>query len=77
MLLTIMSVGKRSALENSHREHLLSPSGRVRKDLALSVQNVLPALQGILHRTFKSICKQAKGVKFQLQCKVLLEKYSF
>ena len=77
MLLTIMSVGKRSALENSQREYLLSPSALVRKDLALSVQNVLPALWGILHRAFKSIRKQAKGVKFQLRCKVLSEKYSF
>ena len=77
MLLSIMSLGKRSALQNSQKEYLLSPIGRVRNDLALSVQNVLPALQGILHCTFKSIRKQAKGVKFQLRCKVLLEKYSF
>ena len=49
----------------------------MRNDLALSLQNVLPALQGILHRALKSICKQAKGVKFQLRCNVLLEKFSF
>ena len=77
MLLSIMSLGKRSALQNSQKEYLLSPIGRVRNDLALSVQNVLPALQGILHCALKSIRKQAKGVKFQLRCKVLLEKFSF
>ena len=77
ILLSIMSLGKRSALQNSREEYLLSPTGRVRNDLALSVQNVLPALQGILHHALKSICKQAKGVKFQLRCKVLLEKFSF
>ena len=77
ILLSIMSLGKRSALQNSRKEYLLSPTGRVRNDLALSVQNVLPALQGILHHALKSICKQAKGVKFQLRCKVLLEKFSF
>ena len=49
----------------------------MRNDLALSVQNVLPILQGILHCAFKSIHKQVKGVKFQLRCKVLLEKYFF
>ena len=38
---------------------------------------MLPALQGILHHALKSIRKQAKGVKFQLRCKVLLEKFSF
>ena len=77
MLLSIMSLGKRSTLQNLQKEYLLSPIGRVRNDLALSVQNVLPALQGILHRALKSIRKQAKGVKFQLRCKVLLEKFSF
>ena len=77
ILLSIMSLGKRSTLQNSQKEYLLSPTGRVRNDLALSVQNVLPALQRILHRALKSICKQAKGVKFQLRCKVLLEKFSF
>ena len=77
MLLSIMSLGKRSALQNSQKEYLLSPIGQVRNDLALSLQNVLPALQGILHRALKSIRKQAKGVKFQLRCKVLLEKFSF
>ena len=56
---------------------MLSPPGRVRNDLALSVRGVLPALQGILHRAFKSVCKEAKGLKFQLRCKVLLEKFSF
>ena len=77
ILLSIMSLGMRSALQNSQKEYLLSPTGRVRNDLALSVQNILPALQGILHRPLKSISKQAKGVKFQLRCKVLLEKFSF
>ena len=76
-LLSIMGLGKRSALQNSQKEYLLSPTARVRNDLALSVQSVLPALQGILHRALKSIRKQAKGVKFQLRCKVLLEKFSF
>ena len=77
MLLSIMSLGKRSALQNSQKEYLLSPVGRVRNDFALSVQNVLPALHGILQRALKSIRKQAKEVKFQLRCKVLLEKFSF
>ena len=77
MLLSIMSLGKRSTLQNSQKEYLLSPIGRVRNDLALSVQNVLAALQGNLHRALKFIHKQAKGVKFQLRCKVLLEKFSF
>ena len=77
ILLSIMSLGKRSTLQNSQKEYLLSPTSGVRNDLALSVQNVLPALQGILHRALKSIHKQAKGVKFQLRCKVLLEKFSF
>ena len=77
ILLSIMSLGKRSALQNSQKKYLLSPTGRVRNDLALSVQNVLPVLQGILYRALKSICKHAKGVKFQLRCKVLLEKFSF
>ena len=76
-LLSIMSLGKRSALQNLQKEYLLSPTGRVRNDLALSVQNVLPTLQGILYCALKSICKQAKGVKFQLRCKVLLEKFLF
>ena len=76
-LLSIMGLGKRSALQNLQKEYLLSPTGRVRNDLALSVQNVLPALQGILHHALKSIREQAKGVKFQLRCKVLLEKFSF
>ena len=77
MLLSKMSLGKKSALQNLQKEYLLSPIGRVRNDLALSVQNVLPALQGILHHALKSILKQAKGVKFQLRCKVLLEKFLF
>ena len=77
ILLSIMSLGKRSTLQNSQKEYRLSPIGRMRNDLALSVQNVLPTLQGILHRGLKSICKQAKGVKFQLRCKVLLEKFSY
>ena len=77
MLLSIMSLGKRSTQQNSQKEYLLSPIGRVRNDLALSLQDVLPALQGILHHALKSIRKQAKGVKFQLRCKVLLEKFSF
>ena len=47
ILLSIMSLGKRSALQNSQKEYLLSPTGRVRNDLALSVQNVLPTFQGI------------------------------
>ena len=64
MLLSIMSLGKRSALQNLQKEYLLSPISRVRNDLTLSLQNVLPALQGILHHALKSICKQAKGVKF-------------
>ena len=72
-----MSLGKRSALQNLQKEYLLSPIGWMRNDLTLSVQNVLPTLQGILHHASKSIHKQAKGVKFQLRCKVLLEKYSF
>ena len=66
MLLSIKSLGKRSALQNSQKEYLLSPVGRVRNDLALSVQNVLPALQGIMHHAFKSICKEVKGLKVQL-----------
>ena len=36
-----------------------------------------PHFREFLHHAFKSIHKQAKGVKFQLKCKVLLEKYSF
>ena len=77
ILLSIMSLGKRSTLQNLQKEYLLSPIGWVRNDLALSVQNVLPTLQRILHHGLKSIHKQAKGVKFQLRCKVLLEKFSF
>ena len=72
-----MSLRKRFTLQNSQKEYLLSPTGRVRNDLALHVQNVLPTLPGILHCALKSIRKQAKGVKFQLECKVLLEKFSF
>ena len=49
----------------------------MRNDLALSIKNVLLALQGILLHGLKSICKQTKGVKFQLRCKVLLEKFSY
>ena len=30
-----------------------------------------------VHHALKSIRKHAKGVKFQLRCKVLLEKFSF
>ena len=77
ILLSIMSLGKRSTLQNLQKEFLLSPVGQVRNDLALSIKNVLPTLQGILLHGLKSIHNQAKGVKFQLRCKVLLEKFSY
>ena len=34
-------------------------------------------LHDILHRSLDPIQKQDKGLKFQLRCKILLEKYSY
>ena len=70
-------MGKRVALEKSQKEYLLAPSIDVSRDLSLSVRDVYDALRDILHRSLDPIQKQAKGLKFQLRCKILLEKYSY
>ena len=70
-------VGKKVALEKSQKEYLLAPSINVSRDLSLSIRDVYSALHDILHRSLHPIRKQARGLKFQLRCKILLEKYSY
>ena len=70
-------VGKKVALEKSQKEYLLAPSINVSRDLSLSIRDVYSALRDILHRSLHPIRKQARGLKFQLRCKILLEKYSY
>ena len=43
----------------------------------MSIRDVYSALRDILHRSLHPIRKQARGLKFQLRCKILLEKYSY
>ena len=61
MLLSMMNLGKRTALKNSQKEYLLGPASQVSKDLALSVHNVLPTVSRLLYCSLNSIQKKAKG----------------
>ncbi|MCG8621927.1 MAG: hypothetical protein MJE68_08035, partial [Proteobacteria bacterium] len=70
-------LGKRKALRGSQLEYFLSPEPRVGRDLSLSVADVYAGLEKILRKSLTPIHARAKGVKFQLRAKVLLEKYSF
>ena len=70
-------LGKKKALRGSQEEFFLSPNLRVSRDLSLSVADVFPGMKKILTRGLRPIHSRAKGLKFQLRSKVLLEKYSF
>ena len=70
-------LGKKKALRGSQKEFFLSPDLRVSRDLSLSVADVYPGMKKILTQSLHPIHSRAKGLKFQLRSKVLLEKYSF
>ena len=70
-------LGKKKALRGLQQEFFLSPNFNVSRDFSLSIADVYARLQKILRRSLQLIHSKAKGVKFQLRAKVLLEKYSF
>ena len=68
---------KKKTLRGSQKEFFVSPDLRVSRDLNLSVADVFPGMKKILSQSLQPIHSRAKGLKFQLHTKVLLEKYSF